>query len=860
MTRGSTPSSPSRPAGGQQHQYAEALTRGTSMDLSLESLDCCANVLQTLQQDETVLSEIEAHEHATDVATEPDARTKLLKKIRRLVNQISAKTLPNKKALDEKVRKKEEKIKKAWRRQTMMSEDAKRMESVALRQGRLQAMASLCDVNDADLRELNLVPDGATFHTFQEPLAALANGAGSLEDTKQAVEAEPQTSDHGVCSPAPLGVSPGGMADESLSPNRTSRSESLKRSRQSSCGRDEPSAASAEVASGSVMPAESCTEEHQGEDRFSSCQHPDDKDSASRAAGVQLQRPRSCYVCKIKFWSLHHFYDSLCPPCAALNYSKRFQQPLLNDSYIFLVTGGRVKIGFHTALKLLNAGATVLVTSRFRNDCLERFVNFYGKEQFFRQDPENNNKSIADRLVLLGVDLRFLPRVEQLCDYVLENYDHLDGVIHNACQTIRRPQAYYEPLREKEQLSCADVVSQAMLAQGAAGGEDNIDIIPSPHVQPSVPLSTDAQQPPALLVDEDSLCPTQGVFYDYGRAAALKNELFLSPTGSSGSTTSTAVPSSTSTSPEARNDGNRSAADSGRAGTTTSSSSCKSTTTTTTLASCYMDTASTQQKDHHVSASRSTRPSSPSEVEVDLDAQQQHAHLHLCVKDDAKVKLGSKDLPGYTDVNGQLIDYRDRHSWVFKLEEVETPELVECFLINAMAPFVMNGRLKPLLEKSQTGTHTRRFIVNVSAMEGKFYRYKTANHPHTNMAKAALNMMTKTSANDYAKNSNIFMNSVDTGWINDEKPVKQAFQHAVSSKWQTPIDEIDAAARILDPVFSWIYDVNGVCLADKAEGNNASMSDKEKDAGSSGGAGAAGQKKQQPPFGMFLKDYRETEW
>merc|ERR1712203_351865 len=111
-----------------------------------------------------------------------------------------------------------------------------------------------------------------------------------------------------------------------------------------------------------------------------------------------------------------------------------------------------------------------------------------------------------------------------------------------------------------------------------------------------------------------------------------------------------------------------------------------------------------------------------------------------------------------------------------------------------MSPFVMNGKLKRALERSP---RKRKFIVNVSAMEGKFYRYKTPNHPHTNMAKAALNMMTKTSAADYAK-SGIYMNSIDTGWINDEKPVKMAFDHAKKTKdsskvgWQTPIDEVDA--------------------------------------------------------------------
>ena len=92
-----------------------------------------------------------------------------------------------------------------------------------------------------------------------------------------------------------------------------------------------------------------------------------------------------------------------------------------------------------------------------------------------------------------------------------------------------------------------------------------------------------------------------------------------------------------------------------------------------------------------------------------------------------------------------------------------------------------------------------RFIVNVSAMEGKFNRYKLPTHPHTNMAKAALNMMTRTSAQDYAQ-SGIFMTAVDTGWINDENPLERAAKTAARHNFQTPIDEIDAAARILDPI------------------------------------------------------------
>ena len=95
-------------------------------------------------------------------------------------------------------------------------------------------------------------------------------------------------------------------------------------------------------------------------------------------------------------------------------------------------------------------------------------------------------------------------------------------------------------------------------------------------------------------------------------------------------------------------------------------------------------------------------------------------------------------------------------------------ELLETQLVNAVAPFVLNARLKPLMEATP-GDH--KHIVNVSAVEGQFYRpRKTTKHPHTNMAKAALNMMTRTSATDY-HDAGINMNSVDTGWVSDEDPV-----------------------------------------------------------------------------------------
>ena len=115
----------------------------------------------------------------------------------------------------------------------------------------------------------------------------------------------------------------------------------------------------------------------------------------------------------------------------------------------------------------------------------------------------------------------------------------------------------------------------------------------------------------------------------------------------------------------------------------------------------------------------------------------------LVLGEDKDLKEDALALPsGMRDVHGQQLDLRSTNSWLLKLGEVETPEAVEVFCINAMAPFIINSRLRGLLERSP---HPDRYIINVSAMEGKFYRYKQPTHPHTNMAKAALNMYLETS-------------------------------------------------------------------------------------------------------------------
>jgi NAD(P)-dependent dehydrogenase (short-subunit alcohol dehydrogenase family) len=149
------------------------------------------------------------------------------------------------------------------------------------------------------------------------------------------------------------------------------------------------------------------------------------------------------------------------------------------------------------------------------------------------------------------------------------------------------------------------------------------------------------------------------------------------------------------------------------------------------------------------------------------------------------------------DEDRQQVDLREVNSWRLRMHEVETPELLEVQLVNAIAPYILNARLKPLMLRTP---ERHKHVVNVSAMEGQFYRAtKTDKHPHTNMAKAALNMMTRTSAPDFVRDG-IHMNAVDTGWVTDEDPAVHAARKAENG-FSPPLDIIDGAARIVDPIF-----------------------------------------------------------
>ncbi len=348
-------------------------------------------------------------------------------------------------------------------------------------------------------------------------------------------------------------------------------------------------------------------------------------------------KSKKCYQCKEQFKIVHFFYHLHCPNCANINLLKRTQTSNLIDR-VCLVTGGRIKIGFTTALKLLRDGAKVWVTSRFPKDCLLRF------------QKEIDFDKWKNKLKVVSLDFRNIISVQNFITFFIQEETHLDILINNAAQTVKKPTVFYDNILEIEQFAHLDKNTMNCLAFNSKSS-----------------------------------------FIDF--------------------------------------------------------------------------------------------PINKKKISTN----------------DINIYFPKNEL----DKDGQRIDKRNQNSWTLTLNSISTLELLETQLINVTVPFMLASQLKCLFLKSP---FERKFIVNVSAMEGQFNRdSKTAFHPHTNMAKAALNMLTRTSAYEYAQ-SNIYMNSVDTGWITQENPYPKK-ERLFNEGFVPPLDEIDGMARIYDPIATGINNI-----------------------------------------------------
>lgn len=373
------------------------------------------------------------------------------------------------------------------------------------------------------------------------------------------------------------------------------------------------------------------------------------------------------------------------------------------------------------------------------------------------------------RLRVYGLDFRDIPMVHHFCDHIKRTYPRLDMIINNAAQTVRRPPAFYRHLLEEE--------------MRVPGDGDRELLVDYHHYEPrdAFILKANKDQAPAPALP--GIAPVV--------QASIVN-----------------VEEGTAT------------------------------------------TAATENSDSLLSVT-TAGPSKKAKTEGSIGG--------VCTSvllSQVALMQGDEDQatdlfpPGRYDIDNQQVDLRSQNSWTMRIGEVSTVgrvapccvavhrrsitcakfdrlsalpqvELIECHAINAFAPWVLCSELRSMLaDKSQGDDWVKdgRYIVNVSAMEAQFYRHKTPGHPHTNMAKASLNMLTRTSAQDFLQDG-IYLNSVDTGWITDENCAGMSKMHS-----DCPLDEWDAALRILDPVFEGIRNPEN------------------------------------RHFGLFLKNYKPTRW
>ena len=404
---------------------------------------------------------------------------------------------------------------------------------------------------------------------------------------------------------------------------------------------------------------------------------------------------KNCYICKEKFGldNIHSFYGNLCKRCGEYNYSFRTMK-LDFTGRIAIVTGGRVKIGYYIATKLLSYGAKVLITSRFPKDALFKF----------QKDPDY--EKWKNNLVIYPIDFRIFESTIKFIQFINDNFPHVDILINNAAQTIRRTASYYKYL---------------------------------------LPIETKD-----LTKEEDK--------------KIIKNDFINLQKQLKESESTNKLNNPSQTKKEIQN--------------------------------ALISLVDNKSKEY-----QEILPLSVIASQIRIMEEKSQPHVTVMGGD------------------GQPYDFsKGKNSWNFEFDEIPFQEFTEVQIINTWTPYYLCVKLKPLMMNSP---FPDKYIVNVTSVEGIFNHYKRSSHVHTNMAKAALNMFTRT-CGSYLKDIGIYMTCVDTGWVSPMNEMNSLLDKDKKNSYENefvnvPLDELDGAMRVLHPIIEGIKNKNylyGILLKD----------------------------------------------
>ena len=419
---------------------------------------------------------------------------------------------------------------------------------------------------------------------------------------------------------------------------------------------------------------------------------------------------KSCYICKQKLGldNINNFYGSLCKKCGDYNYSFR-EMKLDFTGRIAIVTGGRIKIGYFIVKKLLSYGCKVITTSRFPKDTLFKY----------KADPEYD--LWKDNLIIYPIDFRIIQSTMKFVEYIKKNFAHVDFLINNAAQTVRRTTEYYEYLMPVEVKKLPK--------------EDNKKIINNDYLNIQNQLSENFEKEKSKSFESTDFNIVKIDLQKESKKKQIINSLKSLINESNKNDNDTYIPLSV--------------------------------------------------------------------IASQIKIMEEKEQPKICI-------MGGE---------GQPYDFSEgKNSWNFELDEIPLEEFIEVQIINAWTPYYLCAKLKPLMMKSP---FPDKYIVNVTAVEGIFNHFKRSTHVHTNMAKAALNMLTRT-CGKYLEKCGIYMTCVDTGWVSHMNEMNKIIDNEEKDKSEyematVPLDELDGAMRVLHPIIEGIKNkkyFSGILLKD----------------------------------------------